>query len=44
MSNETKAIEETAKAAQALAKTTGKAIDATRDVGGWLDRIFGEAI
>jgi hypothetical protein len=44
MSDETKAIEETAKAAQALAKTSSKAIDATRDVGGWLDRMFGRAI
>lgn len=44
MSDETKAIEEAAKAAQELAKTSSKAIDATRDVGGWLDRIFGEAI
>jgi hypothetical protein len=44
MSDETKAIEETAKAAQELAKTSSKAIDATRDVGGWLNRIFGEAI
>jgi hypothetical protein len=44
MSDETKAIEETAKAAQALAKTSSKAIDATRHVGGWLDRMFGRAI
>jgi hypothetical protein len=44
MSDETKAIEETAKAAQELAKTGSKAIDATRDVGGFLDRLFGEAI
>jgi hypothetical protein len=44
MSEETKAVEETAKAAQELAKTGSKAIDATRDVGGWLDRLFGEAI
>ena len=44
MSDETKAIEETAKAAQELAKTGSKALDATRDVGGWLDRLFGEAI
>jgi hypothetical protein len=39
-----KAIEEAAKAAQELAKTGSKAIDATRDVGGWLDRIFGRAV
>jgi hypothetical protein len=44
MSEETKAIEETAKAAQELAKTSSKAIDATREVGGWLDRVFGEAV
>jgi len=44
MSDETKAIEETAKAAQELAKTTSKAIEATRDVGGFLDRVFGKAI
>lgn len=36
MSDETKAIEETAKAAPELAKTGSKAIDATRDVGGRL--------
>jgi hypothetical protein len=42
--DDTKAIEETAKAAQELAKTSSKAIDATRDAGGWLDRIFGKAI
>jgi hypothetical protein len=44
MSDETKAIEETAKAAQELAKTSSKVIDTTRDVGGWLDRMFGRAI
>jgi hypothetical protein len=44
MSDEAKAIEETAKAAQELAKTSSTAIEATRDVGGWLDRVFGEAI
>ena len=44
MHDETKAIEETAKAAQEIAKTTSNAIDVTRDVGGWLDRIFGQAI
>jgi hypothetical protein len=44
MSEETKAIEETAKATRELAKTGSKAIDATRDVGGWLDRVFGKAI
>lgn len=44
MSDETKAVVETAKAAQEIARTSSKAIDATRDVGGWLDRIFGKAI
>jgi hypothetical protein len=44
VSDETKAVEETAKAAQELAKAGSKAIDATRDVSGWLDRIFGKAI
>jgi hypothetical protein len=37
-------ISESAKAAQQIAKATGKAIDAVRDLGGWLDRMFGEAI
>jgi len=37
-------LKESAKAAQEVAKTAGKAIDAGRDAGGWLDRIFGEAI
>jgi hypothetical protein len=44
MSEETKAIEEAAKAAQELARTSGKVVDATREAGGWLDRIFGKAI
>ena len=44
MSEESKAIEETAKAAQEVAKTGSKVIEATRDVGGWLDRIFGQPI
>ena len=34
-------IEETAKAAQEVAKTTGKAIDASRELGGFFVRIFG---
>lgn len=42
MSNEP--ISESAKAAQEIAKTAGKAIDAGRGLGGWLDKIFGEAI
>jgi hypothetical protein len=37
-------IKESAKAARAVAKTTGKAIDAGREVGGWLNKIFGRAI
>ncbi len=37
-------IEEGAKAAQEIAKTTGKAIDGARGLGGWLDRIFGAGI
>jgi len=44
MSDETKAIEESAKALQEVAKTGREAIDASRQVGGWLDRIFGRAI
>lgn len=44
MSQEAKAIEEAAKAAQELAKTGSNAIDAGRDMGGWIDRIFGKAI
>ncbi|TKW79804.1 MAG: DUF4393 domain-containing protein [Bradyrhizobium icense] len=34
-------IEETAKATQEVAKTTGKAIDAGRELGGFFARIFG---
>jgi hypothetical protein len=34
-------IEETAKAVQATAQTAGKAIDATRELGGFFNRIFG---
>ncbi|MGB8399086.1 hypothetical protein [Bradyrhizobium sp.] len=34
-------IEETAKATQEVAKTAGKAIDATRELGGFFSRIFG---
>jgi hypothetical protein len=37
-------ISESAKAAQEVAKTTGKVIDVGRGLGGWLDRMFGEAI
>jgi hypothetical protein len=44
MSDETEAFKEGAKAAQEIAKTTEKVIDATRGAGGWLDRIFGGAI
>src|SRR5438552_3649549 len=44
MSEESEALKESAKAAQEIAKTTSNAIDAGRDAGGWLDRIFGGAI
>lgn len=37
-------ITESAKALQELAKTGGKAIDASRGVGGWLNRVFGQGI
>src|SRR5712664_1651930 len=37
-------IEETAKATQEVAKTAGKAIDASRDLGGFFSRIFGGSL
>ena len=37
-------ISESAKATQEVAKTVGKALDASRGLGGWLDRIFGAGI
>jgi hypothetical protein len=37
-------VEEAAKATQEVAKTTGKAIDATRELGGFLARIFGGSL
>jgi hypothetical protein len=37
-------LRELAKASRALAKTTGKGIDAARDFGGWLNKVFGRAI
>jgi Abortive infection alpha len=37
-------ISESAKAAQEIAKATGQGIAAVNSLGGWLDRIFGEAI
>lgn len=40
----TKAISESAKAIQEVAKTGGKLVDASGSVGGWLDRIFGQGI
>ena len=40
----TEAITESAKALQEVAKTGGKVVDASRRVGGWLDRIFGQGI
>jgi hypothetical protein len=44
MSSEIEAAKEAAKAAQEVAKTAGKAIDAGVAGGGWLDKIFGEAL
>lgn len=44
MSDESDALKEGAKAAQEIAKATGEIIEAGRDAGGWLDRIFGRAI
>jgi hypothetical protein len=44
MSDPIEAASETAKAVQEVAKAGGKAIDAGRDAGGWLDRIFGGTI
>ena len=40
----TEAITESAKALQEVAKAGGKAVDASRSVGGWLDRIFGQGV
>jgi hypothetical protein len=37
-------FDEGAKAAQEIARATGKAIDTARSAGGWLDRIFGQGI
>ncbi len=44
MSEESDALKEGAKAAQEIAKATGKAIDAGRQAGGWIDKIFGGAL
>lgn len=44
MSSEIEATKEAAKAVQEVARTTGKVIDAGVKGGGWLDRIFGDAI
>jgi hypothetical protein len=44
MSDESDALRESAKAAQEIAKAAGTAIDATKSLGGWFDRIFGRAI
>jgi hypothetical protein len=44
MSEEGEVLKEGAKAVAEVAKTTGKAIDATRNAGGWLDKIFGAGI
>jgi hypothetical protein len=43
-SDQTEATTKSTKAVQELAKAGGKAIDASRGVGGWLNRIFGEGI
>ena len=40
----TEAVTESAKALQEVAKAGGKAVDASRSVGGWLDHIFGQGI
>ena len=40
----TESVTESAKALQEVAKAGGKAVDASRSVGGWLDRIFGQGI
>jgi hypothetical protein len=42
--DEIEAITESAKAVQEAAKLGGKAVDVGRDVGGWLNRIFGKGI
>lgn len=44
MGDEIEAATEAAKALREVAATGGKAIDAARDAGGWLDRIFGKGI
>jgi hypothetical protein len=44
MADEIEALKEAAKAVQEVAKTSGKAIDAGRSVGGFLNRVFGAAI
>jgi hypothetical protein len=44
MSGESDTVKEVAKATQEVAKTAGKAVDAGRSVGGFLDRVFGQAI
>lgn len=44
MTSEIDAVTESAKATQEVAKTAGKAIDAARDAGGFLDRVFGRAL
>lgn len=44
MTDEIEAATEAAKAVQEVAKVSGKAIDTVRSTGGFLDRIFGQAI
>lgn len=42
--NEVEAVTESAKAVQEVAKLGGKAVDFSREAGGWLNRIFGQGI
>ena len=44
MNDESEALKEGAKAVQEGAKAIGKVVDAGREAGGWLDRIFGVGI
>jgi hypothetical protein len=37
-------IRQVARASRAIAKTTGKGIDAAREFGGWLNKVFGRSI
>jgi hypothetical protein len=42
--SEVEAVTESARAVQEVARLGGKAIDAGRDAGGWLNRIFGQGV